>query len=99
MDFQPRASHLVSTSREVILESRLYDLTGFDCCRTTGLPDSVSTSTQETRTLERRYAPEQGIWHMICTPCLLAIVWIEIHALYYRHVFGYLTAISEFLAG
>ncbi len=74
-------------------------LTGFDCCRATGLPDSVSTSTQKTRTLERRYAPEQGIWHMICTPCLLAIVWIEIHALYYRQAFGYLTAISEFLAG
>ena len=83
MDFQLRASHLVSTSREVILGSRLYDLTGFDCCRATGLPDSVSTSTQKTRTLERRYAPEQGIWHMICTPCLLAIIWIEIHALYY----------------
>ena len=41
MNFQPRASHLVSASREVTLESQLYDLirllqgywtTGFGPC-------------------------------------------------------------------
>ena len=59
MDFQPRASHLVSASREVTLESQLYDLIRL-------LQGYWTTSSQKTRTLERRYAPEQGTWHRKC---------------------------------
>ena len=97
MNFQPRASHLVSASREVTLESQLYDLIRLlQGYWTTGFGPYLYA--RKTRILERQYAPEQGTWHKKCPPCWLAVVLIEIHdAMFNRQVFGYSTAITEFL--